>query len=468
MSWWARRSARTRLAIVLIAAQATVVVCLAVIIAFAQARIVYSQLDQQLDDDIENAEQLLERAPEGGLRWRAGQRADGHAEPEADRSIEVFGADGNLLYRSRTALAVDLGSPPSVPEHMRNGPASRAFPGDGHLRVLSGGCAVNGLPVVIRAARSDKLVRDQLALLGGSITAALVAMVLMATLTGYAIAGRALAPLAKMAERAKTITAEKLSERLPVENPRDELGRLAIVMNEAFARLERSFEQMRRFTADASHELRTPLTAIRTVGEVALREGVDAAASREVIGSMLEETDRLARLVDSLLTLSRADAGRVKLNPEPTDLAELAREVVGHLGVLAEEKRQTIAVESQGPVPVLVDRLVLRQAVINVVDNAIKYGPEAGPIRVVVESKPQGAVLAVVDRGPGIAVEHRARVFDRFYRVDASRSREDGGAGLGLAIARWAVEANGGCLELESKPGEGSTFRIVLPRRPPA
>jgi signal transduction histidine kinase len=145
------------------------------------------------------------------------------------------------------------------------------------------------------------------------------------------------------------------------------------------------------------------------------------------------------------------------------DLAALAREVVHHLGVLAEEKHQSMAVDAMQPVPVWGDRLVLRQAVINVVDNAIKYSADKATIRVVVTAQPYGATLDVIDTGPGIAPQHRAHVFDRFYRVDTARSRERGGTGLGLSIARWAVEAHGGRIELESEEGRGSTFRIVLP-----
>src|SRR5262249_16924815 len=154
--------------------------------------------------------------------------------------------------------------------------------------------------------------------------------VAIAGLGGYFLARRALAPLGHMADRARTITAGRLGQRLPVETPGDELGQLAAVFNDAFARLERSFEQLRRFTADASHELRTPLTAMRAVGEVGLREDRDAVTYRETIGSMLEETDRLGRLVEGLLMLSRADGGNVSLTREGVDLAELARAVARH------------------------------------------------------------------------------------------------------------------------------------------
>jgi len=230
-------------------------------------------------------------------------------------------------------------------------------------------------------------------------------------------------------------------------------------------RLESSFEQMRRFTSDASHELRTPLTAMRSVGEIGLRGRREASDYREIIGSMLEEVDRLSLLVDRLLTLSRADSGESMLSRDRVDLAELAEEVTAQLDVLAEEKQQSLTVEAAGPTLCLGDRMVLRQALLNLVDNAIKYSPVAGRIAVRVSTSVNGmAVLDVSDTGPGIPLDLRPRVFDRFYRADRSRSRENGGGtGLGLSIARWAVEVNGGQLTLESSEGAGATFRITLP-----
>lgn len=177
---------------------------------------------------------------------------------------------------------------------------------------------------------------------------------------------------------------------------------------------------------------------------------------------MLEEVDRLSRLVNGLLALSRADAGGVRVVRTPVDLAEVAEEVRQLLGVLAEEKRQTVRVEGAGPVLASVDRGILRHAVVNLLDNAIRHGPGGSAIRVAVGRGPGGPFLAVTDEGPGIAPEHLPRIFDRFYRIDPARSRDAGGAGLGLAIARWAAEVNGGRIEVESAVGRGSTFRIVL------
>jgi heavy metal sensor kinase len=421
-----------------------------------------AELDRQLHDDFEVAEQMLERTPDGGVRWRT----DAHHEESDDAEhrpwLEVWSPAGHLLYRSPSSGHVGLGPAP-MGSQGDPGPVSRTLPGDLHLRLLQGPYAVGGLPVVIRVARSAGPLRHTLQTSLLVFVLGLPVAVGMAGVGGYALARRALAPVGRMAEQARRMTADRLGERLPVDNPADELGKLATVFNDTFARLERSFTQMRRFTADASHELRTPLTAMRSVGEVGLRAPRDETAYRDIIGTMLEEVDRLRHLVEGLLTLSRADAGAVQLTPARVDLAALAREVAQHLGVLAEEKHQALVVDATQPVQVWVDRPLVRQALINIVDNAIKYSAEKARICVVVTEHQQGAALDVIDTGPGIAPLHRAHIFDRFYRVDTARAREQGGTGLGLSIARWAVEAHGGHIELESEEGRGSTFRMVLP-----
>jgi len=288
--------------------------------------------------------------------------------------------------------------------------------------------------------------------------------VLLAGVGGYALARKALAPIDSMATQAKKISAERLGDRLSIENPEDELGKLGTVFNGMLGRLQAAFDQLRRFTADASHELRTPLTAIRSVGEVALQDERSPAEYRDVIGSMLEEVDRLTRLAESLLALSRADTGHVQLQREDIPLLRLAKEASSVVEVLAEEKRQRIDIEGDADLLVSVDRLILRQAIVNLLDNAIKYSPPGSRILVRVQSGGDKQLfLDVIDHGTGIPSEHQPYVFDRFYRVDKARTRECGGAGLGLSITRWAVEAHGGDITLESEEGHGSTFRVSLP-----
>jgi heavy metal sensor kinase len=317
----------------------------------------------------------------------------------------------------------------------------------------------------ITVAEDEGTVRASLARLRTVLLFALPATIAAAFVGGSLLARRLLAPVGSMARAADQITEERLSERLPVEDSADEFGQLANAFNRAFARIEGAFAKTRRFTSDASHELRTPLTALRIVGEGALRARLGAEGCRDAIASMLEECDRLTRLVDGLLLLSREDADAYRARFARFDLADLAQEVVGVLRVLAEERGQRIEADLPPGILVHGERTSLRQAVFNLVDNAIKYTPRGGTIRVGIRwSGDHGASIEVSDSGPGIAPEHRERIFERFYRVDEDRNRATGGSGLGLSIARWAAELHGGRIDLATEEGKGSTFALRIPQ----
>jgi len=454
------RSVRVRLTLWYIA------VMLAVLGVYAGAVFTFvrdnssQMLDERLRDDFDWASDMLAQRPDGSIApydetgegdspWLQVYSVDGHLlydTPEARRK-PVQASDKLAAKADERILTVQGVNPPHMP-----------------FRVMSGGARIGGKPVVVQVAKSeDSIIQDQHQLLYILLLGLPIA-VAAAGVGGYLLARRALAPVDRMSERARSINAEQLNARLPVDNPDDELGRLATVFNETLTRLESSFDQMRRFTADASHELRTPLTAMRSVGEVGLRVRRDESAYREIIGSMLEEVDRLSLLVDRLLTLSRADTGRSELSIDSVDIPELAQEIAEQLGVLAEERDQSVKLKFDVVPRWTGDRVVLRQALLNLVDNAIKYTPEGGRIEIAVAQEPEGTMISVRDTGPGIPAELQSRIFDRFYRVDKARSRENGGTGLGLAIAKWAVEVNGGRLTLDPSSGEGSCFRITLPR----
>ena len=327
---------------------------------------------------------------------------------------------------------------------------------------------VQGETLSLAVAESEEPVRHSLATLATILLVAFPVTIAAAFAGGSLLARRLLAPVGAMAEAAGRISEERLSERLPIEHEDDEFGRLATVVNASLARIEDAFGRLRRFTSDASHELRTPLTALRSTGEIALRDRRSADEYRETIASMLEEADRLTRLVEGLLVLTREDSETYRARFAPLDLGELVREVVDVLRVLAEERGQDLRVFVHGSVAVRGDRTTLRQAVLNLVDNAIKYTPRGGTIRVQVRAESDDEVaVEIADSGPGIAAEHRQRIFERFYRVDADRSRSGGGAGLGLPIARWAIDLHRGRIELETEEGKGSTFGIRLPRGTP-
>jgi heavy metal sensor kinase len=425
----------------------------------------YEALDGQLRGDQALAVQWLQQDLSGAVASPpAGPPPDSAAAPDAHNNIvwvDAWTPEGQRVFeRGRQP---GLPAPPGPPAAWPRRPAGLRLTDGHHVRTLVRPATVGGRTLYVRVGRSEKFTRQELGEFAAVLGLSLPLAFAVAVGAGYLLARRALAPVSAMTARARKITADHLEQRLPVENPNDEFGQLAGVINDALARLERAFDTLRRFTADASHELRTPLTAIRSVGEVGLRERRSDAEYREMIGSILEETERLTTMADSLLLLSRADSGRADLHPAMVGLADLAREVVADLDVLAEEKRQQIRVLAAAEVEVVADRATLRQAVLNLLDNAIKHSPEEAAIQVVVRRGKAGGVMEVVDNGPGIAAEHLPHVFERFYRADRARSRASGGAGLGLAIARWAVEANLGSIEVESEAGRGSTLPIVLP-----
>jgi heavy metal sensor kinase len=415
-------------------------------------------LDERLHDDFDWASDMLAQRPDNTI-------APYEETGEGDSPwLQVYSLQGDLLYETPEARRNPV--PESQTLARKADERIVSVPGSNPpYRLMSGGARIGGRPVVVLVARSEGSIIEDLRQLLYILLLGFPIAVAAAGVGGYVLARRALAPVDRMAERARLINAERLNDRLPVDNPHDELGRLATVFNETLTRLQSSFDQMRSFTADASHELRTPLTAIRSVGEVGLRGRRDESAYREIIGSMLEEVDRLALLVDRLLTLSRADMRQAQLSLDSIDIPDLAEEVAEQLGVLAEEKNQTLQVRSQELPRWTGDRMVLRQALMNLVDNAIKYTPGGGKIEIAVAQSSEGITIDVADSGPGIPSELQSRIFDRFYRVDKARSRENGGTGHGLAIAKWAVEVNGGRLTLEPDTA-GSRFRITLLQTP--
>jgi heavy metal sensor kinase len=426
----------------------TLIVCIfsVGILLFVKARL-YAGLDAQLRQEIatisqvyrEEPDELRDLAPHGG--------------------ITLFQVDEGGSIRHQTEAWEQEGLSRALQKADSTSPLSWTAPDGRHYRVHS----VSESSYRVAAALDETTLRDILWTLAVILAMGIPFAAGLAIAGGYFLAGRVLSPVGAMAQKAREITAESLTKRLPVDNARDEFGQLATVFNDTLSRLQDAFERLRRFTADASHELRTPLTAMRSVGEVALQNTHDAVAYRDVIGSMLEEVDRLTRLVESLLILTRADSGRVQLAPEALDLRGLAGHVIDQLRVLADEKQQELTLRAPIQVRATGDAALIRHALMNLIHNAIKYTPNGGTITVEVSGTGGQAMIEVHDTGPGIPAAHRDRIFDRFYRVDASRSREEGGVGLGLAIARWAVEANGGQIELASEGTDGSLFRVILP-----
>jgi heavy metal sensor kinase len=283
---------------------------------------------------------------------------------------------------------------------------------------------------------------------------------------GWLLARTALRPVDRMAEQAGAIGANRLHDRVSVPDAADELARLAGTLNGMLDRIEHGVAEQRRFVADASHELRTPLAVMRAELEVALRADDPAAGASEVLDSAAEEVARMSKIVDDLLTLAHRDENRLELLLERFDLGEVATKVATQLRPLAEKAGVQLTVDASSA-PVVADHTRITQVVTNLVDNAVEYAGPGASVQVRVWDTADGPGLAVTDTGPGIAPEHLAKVFDRFYRLDAARTRARGGSGLGLAICRELVEAHGGCISVRSVPGAGCTFALTLPAEPP-
>lgn len=466
MSHRPRRNLRTRLTVVY---AALLTVALLVYAGCVSAFFLHSlreQLDLSLGRDVEAVEGTLMSSPNDQIQLDS---EEGEARENGFRQgflLEVWSSTGSLLYRSELLDSQPLGPAPNVASELRpESPRSIRLPSGMKIRVLSRvHHLADGHPVLVRLAVSEEPLWREFWEMSTALGIVLPIVVIGVIITGYLVAAKALKPIDSMAKRAAEITADHLHERLQIDSPDDELGQLGTEFNTTLARLESSFEQLRRFTADASHELRTPLTAIRSVGEVAFRKPGNEKYYRNIIGSMLEEANRLTRLVDSLLTLSRADAGRVQLHLAETNLVDLAKESASLLEVLAEEKEQMLHVEGDEAITVIADRTILRQALVNLIDNAVKYSPRKGEVHVRVTENERDIYVEVKDSGPGIPPEHRSRIFERFYRIDKARTRVEGGTGLGLSIAQWAVAVHKGDIEVHCDPSPGSTFRIRLPK----
>jgi heavy metal sensor kinase len=267
-----------------------------------------------------------------------------------------------------------------------------------------------------------------------------------------------------MAEQAHRISSNNLETRLEIGDAAEELEVLAASFNALLERLDQSFESMRRFVADASHELRTPISVIRGEADVALAQERTPAEYRESLAIVLDEARRLSRLVSDLLNLARADAGHVKLRIEEFYLNDLLAECCRSVQVLAGTRGIALECHAREDVPFHGDQELLRRLVVNLLDNAIRYTPAGGKVSASLEAQGRDLRISVSDTGVGIAPEAAGRVFERFYRADKARSRQDGGFGLGLAIVKWIAESHRGAVDLASRPGEGATFVVTLPR----
>jgi heavy metal sensor kinase len=440
-------------------ALAVMLLVFAAIVYALMRHALYEQVDRKLLDAVGQLEQdsRLATQPDQRLRYWIYEWRE-----HDDLSAVVYDGSGKVRQRTEEMAADTILPAPSVMAHEHR-LQSKDMPVYGRQRVLEVGLLLDGEPLTVVVMSSLAAVDHELAELGTVLVTAVPLMLILSGGLGYVLARQALAPVERLRRSAEEITADRLDRRLPVPNSHDELGRLTGTFNAMIGRLERSFAEIRRFTADASHELRTPLTVIRAEAEVALSKPLGLAEYQQLLGSILEECSRLTRLADQLLTLARQDACAGQRTLEPVDLAAVVQDAAETMRLLAEAKRLRLHVGDDGAVSVKGDLCQLREVFFNLLDNAIKYTPEGGEVEVRVSHCGQEALVTVRDTGIGIAAEHLTHVFERFYRVDKARSRAEGGTGLGLSIAYSIVAGHGGRIELASSLGQGTTCTVRLP-----
>jgi heavy metal sensor kinase len=385
--------------------------------------------------------------------------------PEAnERFIRITRGDGHVVYASgpphddsfdpATVAPPTRAASFARKESSLKGPvliAAQTYTGAGNSRYV--------VEVGVSTARTEETVRQVLLMLAIGLPIA----VCVAVAGGFVLVRRALKPVDNLSQKAAAITQHSLSERLPVVRSGDELERLSVALNLMISRLEDAINSSKQFVADASHELRTPLAVLRGELENLAQDARLVPQTRETLGSSLEEVDRLAEIVEGLLALSRLDTGEARAEWGRFDLAALVATTADQMSLLAEDKHITVICDSSARVMIEGDQARLKQVVVNLLDNAIKYTPNGGRIKLKIAQEEGDAVFDVADDGIGIPADALPHVFKRFFRVDGSRSRDQGGAGLGLSIVKSICDAHGARVEVSSTPGQGSRFRIRQP-----
>ena len=396
----------------------------------------------------------------------AEQIATRYAPENYDRFIRVTRPDGTVLYASgRTANFDPTGLAPLPVHTVKHDSVRKTRLADGNLLLVTVKVyhSPDGREYLIESGGPMDRIETTLARYLYSLLIGVPVLVLVAVGGGLLLVGRALGPVVQIARSAEQITLHDLNERLPLTNTGDELENLSLALNRMIARLSEAFAQNRRFLADASHELRTPLAALRGEIESMVQQTRAWPELSDRAGSALEEVDRLSKIVDALFAISRLDAGEAQQEYVGFDLAPLAISTTEQMSLLAEDKGVSVSCKAEGKVGVKGDRARIKQVVVNLLDNAIKYTPAGGSINLAVYAFEGKAVMEVADTGIGIPAEAVPHIFERFFRVDKARSRDAGGAGLGLAIVKSICAAHGGRVSVESCECQGSRFKVELP-----
>lgn len=423
----------------------------------------YDLVDDGLEGQVEDLKNFMEAQKKNATIAKLQEEVnETYVLEHSGDYLELYADQGALLYRStflqnhpvKLAAADGINRPIFRNLQIDGRPfrfTVQQFQANGHLLTATMGVPTDDVVETLVMFRSYLLMFAP-------------ALFLVAAMGGYWLSRRALSPVDALVRTARDISGANLNSRLQKLDTGDELQRLSDTLNEMLERIEAAFLRITEFTADASHELRTPVSLIRTEAELALRRSRGEAEYKESLRHILLEAERTTALIEQLLSLARADSGRETLHMQPVDLSAMLRGVVESWRQMADIRNlQFSASIADEDSFVMGDEAALRRVADILLDNAFKYTAQPGSVELSLEKNGGRVVITVRDSGIGIPEEDKDKIFDRFYRVDKARSREQGGVGLGLAIAQWIVAQHRGSIAVESKPGQGSVFRLELP-----
>lgn len=464
------RTVRARLTLWYVSALALILILFGVTVYIMLSRALHRRVDHALSSTVEISITSLTHDTQEGQSPQSAAQSTAAELSHPQQAMMIFDDKEELLatHPGEKELRIQLPDRSAIPD------------ADVYLYTISDGgnptenhrIAVRrvaippaGTRYIIVASQPLRPVEDELDSLREILYFATPVVLLLAGFGGWFLARQGLAPVTAMARSARQIGAGSLDQQLPVVNPRDELGQLATTFNDLLGRLNAAFEEQRRFMADASHELRNPLSVMSTAAGVTLKKEHRAEEEyREALQIVAEQTRRLSRIVNDMFMLARADSGQYPLRKRPLYLNDLLEEVARAGMVLAGDRSASVELANVSEAVFHGDEDLLRQMLLNLVDNAVKFTPDHGTVTLGLERREHEYVLSVADTGPGIPAEARRHIFERFYRADKTRSRsEDGGAGLGLAIAKWIARAHDGDIELGNSGETGTKLVVRLP-----
>jgi heavy metal sensor kinase len=423
----------------------------------------YDIVDDGLESQVDDLKSFLGAQKKDATLAKISEEVEEtYAIEHSGNYLQIYAENGELIYQSSFLQSHQLALAP--PENIDRPIFRRRWFEHRPFRFMLLKLNVNGHTYTVEmGAPADDAV-ETLSLFRSYLLMFAPLLLLVAAGGGYWLSRRALSPVDALVRTARDIGGTNLNSRLQKLETGDELQRLSDTLNEMLGRIETAFLRITEFTADASHELRTPVSLIRTEAELALRRSRGEAEYKEALRHILLESERTTALIEQLLSVARADSGRETLHMQPVDLRQTLRSVVdGWQQVATLRSLQFSASIATNDSVVMGDEAALRRVADILLDNALKYTPSPGSVKLTLEQKGESAIIAVQDSGLGIAEEDQPKIFERFYRVDKARSREQGGAGLGLAIAQWIVSQHHGSIVVESRPGQGATFRVELP-----